>query len=82
MLNIVSIIIGLVAMLFAVVAFIPSRYPYSGQKGDAAEKLSRGTSWVDAGAETFVGLGQRLLSTDKGDVAVLDARVISFHAAG
>ena len=66
----------------SVVAFIPSRYPYSGQKGDAAEKLSRGTSWLDAGAETFVGLGQRLLSTDKGDVALLDARVISFNLAG
>ena len=63
-------------------AFIPSRYPNSGQNGVAAEKLSRATSWSDAGAETFVGLGQRLLSTDKGDVALLDARVISFHAAG
>ena len=66
----------------SVVAFIPSRYPNSGQNGVAAEKLSRATSWSDAGAETFVGLGQRLLSTDKGDVALLDARVISFHAAG
>ncbi|MBC7736804.1 MAG: tetratricopeptide repeat protein [Candidatus Saccharibacteria bacterium] len=66
----------------SVVAFIPSRYPNSGQNGVAGEKLSRATSWSDAGAETFVGLGQRLLSTDKGDVALLDARVISFNAAG
>ncbi|MBC7479187.1 MAG: tetratricopeptide repeat protein [Pseudorhodobacter sp.] len=66
----------------SVVAFIPSRYPMSGQKGTAGEKLSRATSWVDAGAETFVGTGQRLLSTDKGDVALLDARLISFNAAG
>lgn len=61
-----------------VVALIPSRYPFSGQKGEPAEKLSRATSWTDAGAETFTGLGQRLLSTDQGDVALLDARLISF----
>ena len=61
-----------------VVAFIPTRYPFSGQKGDAGEKLSRATSWTDAGAETFVGLGQRLLSTDQRDVALLDARLIKF----
>ncbi len=63
-----------------VVAFIPTRYPFSGQKGDAAEKLSRATSWTDAGAETFTGLGQRLLSTDQGDVALLDARLIKFDS--
>ena len=66
----------------SVVALIPSRYPNSGQTGTAGEKLSRATSWVDAGADTFVGTGQRLLSTDTGDVALLDARVISFDAAG
>ena len=65
----------------SVVALIPSRYPGSGQKGTAAEKLARATSWVDAGAETFVGTGQRLLSTDQGDVALLDARLIKFDSA-
>ena len=65
----------------AVVALIPSRYPMSGQKGTAAEKLARATSWMDAGAETFVGTGQRLLSTDQGDVALLDARLIKFDSA-
>ncbi len=61
-----------------VVAFIPTRYPFSGQKGAGAEKLSRATSWTDAGAETYLGFGQRLLSTDQGDVALLDARLITF----
>lgn len=64
-----------------VVALLPSRYPYSGQKGDAAEKLSRATSWTDAGAETFTGRGQKLLSTDQGDVALLDARLIAFDTS-
>ncbi len=63
-----------------VVAFVPSRYPLSGQNGDAAEKLARATRWIDVGAETFTGLGQRLLSTDQGDVALLDARMITFDA--
>ena len=63
------------------VALIPSRYPMTGQTGSAAEKLARATSWSDAGGETFVGLGQRLLSTEAGDVALLDARLIRLDAA-
>ena len=65
----------------AVVALIPTRYPGSGTRGTAAEKLARATSWADAGGDTFVGTGQRLLSTDAGDVALLDARLITFTAA-
>lgn len=61
-----------------VVALIPARYPFSGQKGSPSERLSRATSWTDAGAETFTGLGQKILSTDRGDVALLDARLIGF----
>ena len=64
----------------SVVAFIPTRYPMSGQTGTAGEKLSRATSWADVGADTFVGTGQRLLSTDQGDVALLDARLIKFNS--
>ncbi|MEO8241469.1 MAG: type VI secretion system accessory protein TagJ [bacterium] len=65
----------------SVVALIPTRYPMTGQTGTAAEKLARATSWTDVGAETFVGTGQRLLSTDQGDVALLDARLIKFDGA-
>lgn len=61
-----------------VVALIPSRYPLSGQNGAALEQLSRATSFTDAGAETFVGLGQKLIATDQGDTPLLDARTISF----
>lgn len=61
-----------------VVALIPSRYPLSGQKGEPLEKLGRATSFADAGADTFIGLGQKLLATDQGDIALLDARTISF----
>jgi type VI secretion system protein ImpE len=65
----------------SVVALVPTRYPGTGQTGTPAEKLARATSWADVGAETFVGTGQRLLSTDAGDVALLDARLIKFDAA-
>ena len=65
----------------SVVALIPTRYPGSGQTGTAAEKLSRATSWADVGAGTFVGSGQRLLTTDQGDVALLDIRLIKFDGA-
>jgi type VI secretion system protein ImpE len=64
-----------------VVAFIPTRYPGTGLNGTAAERLSRATSWADAGAETFVGTGQRVLSTDQADVALMDARLIQFDLA-
>ena len=57
-----------------VVALIPTRYPGSTDSDNAALKLSRSTEWSDAGADTFVGLGQRLLATDTGDTAIMDLR--------
>lgn len=56
------------------VALIPTRYPATVAAGSDAEKLARATSWRDAGAETFTGLGQRLLATDAGDTALMDLR--------
>jgi len=52
---------------------IPTRYPGSG-KADAALMLARATDWCDVGDETFVGMGQRLLTTDQGDFALMDLR--------
>lgn len=60
-----------------VMGFIPTRYPGSAQAADAL-KLSRATEWSDAGAETFLGLGQRILATDAGDLALMDLRRIEF----
>ncbi|SEK03391.1 type VI secretion system protein ImpE [Cribrihabitans marinus] len=57
-----------------VAALIPTRYPGTTERGDDAEKLARATSWSDAGAETFVGLGQRLLTTEATDIALMDIR--------
>jgi len=58
------------------VALIPTRYPGTVERGDAA-RLARVTLWEDAGAETFVGLGQRLLTTEAGDTALMDLRSLA-----
>jgi len=61
-----------------VVALIPTRYAATTPGGTAAERLARATSWTDMGADTYVGMGQRVLSTDAADVALIDARLINF----
>lgn len=64
-----------------VVALIPTRYAGTVAAGSDVAKLARSTDWVDAGAETFCGIGQRLLATDAGDVALMDLRTLSIVAA-
>ncbi|MGV6849078.1 MAG: type VI secretion system accessory protein TagJ [Marinibacterium sp.] len=59
------------------VALIPTRYAGTVERGDDAARLSKVTIWEDAGAETFVGLGQRLLATDAGDIALMDMRALT-----
>lgn len=57
-----------------IVALIPTRYSGTLEHGDSAAKLSRATEWADLGNETYVGRGQRLLTTDSGDVPLMDVR--------
>ncbi|MCR8723327.1 type VI secretion system accessory protein TagJ [Frigidibacter sp. ROC022] len=64
-----------------VVALLPTRYPGTERTGTAAEKLSRATSWTDAGAETFVGSGQRLWTTDNNEVPLMEARSLTIVGA-
>jgi type VI secretion system protein ImpE len=58
------------------VAFLPARYPGSELAEDDDVRLSRKTQWRDLGADTHVGLGQRMLATDVGETAILEARAI------
>ena len=60
------------------VALIPSRYAGSESQEDDAIKLSRKTEWNQLDAETYAGLGQRMLTTDEADIALLDVRQIVF----
>lgn len=59
------------------VALIPSRYPGTAGTGSDAARLARATDWADAGAGTWVGTGQRLLTTAAGDVALMDLRTLT-----
>ena len=61
------------------VGLIPTRYP--GAADDASILLAHETRWSDAGADTFVGEGQRLLATDTDDVALMDMRALTFEGA-
>jgi len=61
------------------VAFLPSRYPGSEAAADDDVRLSRKTEWRDLGADTYVGLGQRMLATDVGETAILEARAIELN---
>jgi type VI secretion system protein ImpE len=61
------------------VALIPTRYVGTTPDGSAAARLARITDWTDLGAETFVGIGQRVLATDAGDIALMDLRALRIH---
>lgn len=58
------------------VAFVPARYPGSEAASDDEIRLSRKTEWRDLGADTHVGIGQRMFATDVGETALLEAGVI------
>ncbi|MDO9524574.1 MAG: type VI secretion system accessory protein TagJ [Gemmobacter sp.] len=59
-----------------IVALIPTRYPGTAPSGSGATRLARATDWTDMGADTFVGIGQRLLATSAGDTALMDVRAL------
>ncbi len=59
--------------------FVPTRYPGSENAADPALALARRTEWRENGA-WFLGLGQRMLTTDAAEFALMDIRRITFHA--
>ncbi len=58
---------------------IPTRYPDSEAAEDSALRLARKTEWTELNDATFIGLGQRLLSTNENDYALMDVREINFN---
>jgi type VI secretion system protein ImpE len=62
------------------VALLPARYPGSEEVADDLVRMGRRTDWRDIGAETYVGLGQRMLTTDAGEFPLLDIRRIELDA--
>ena len=61
------------------VAFLPARYPGSEAAQDDDIRLCRKTEWQDLGSDTHVGMGQRMLATDTGETAMLEARLIELN---
>jgi len=59
-----------------IVALIPTRYAGTVEHGTNSDRLARSTQWNDLGADTFAGIGQRLLTTDLGDTALMDMRLL------
>jgi type VI secretion system protein ImpE len=62
------------------VAVIPTRYPGSDLSADPRVRLARTTEWREVahgvGPGVFHGLGQRILTTDAGEHALMDIRTI------
>ena len=63
------------------VALIPTRYAGTHIGDDDAAKLARATTWTDAGNDTYVGTGQRLLSIGETDISLMDLRSLIMDPA-
>ncbi len=62
-------------------ALLPARYSGTEATDDAALKLGRKTLWQERLKDDFVGLGQRMLVSDRGEHPLLEIRQIRFEAA-
>lgn len=62
------------------VGVIPTRYPGSEKSSDSAICLARKTIWNEEGADIFYGLGQRILTTNTAEHALMDVRSIEIGA--
>src|SRR3954464_14001935 len=62
----------------ASVALIPTRYPGTEREADPALRLARATDWREQPGGAWHGLGQRMLTTDQSEIALLDVRVLVF----
>ena len=65
----------------ASVALIPTRYPGTERESDTALRLARATDWREQPGGAWHGVGQRMLTTDDSEVALLDVRVVSLDTA-
>jgi type VI secretion system protein ImpE len=62
------------------VGVIPTRYPGSESSADSRIALARKTVWTEEAPDVFSGLGQRILTTDGGEHALMDIRSIRLGA--
>jgi type VI secretion system protein ImpE len=62
------------------VALIPTRYPGSETSEDGLIALARKTVWEEVAPGVHSGLGQRVLTTDTGEVPLMEIRTIAIQA--
>jgi type VI secretion system protein ImpE len=55
---------------------LPSRYPGSAESGDDAVCRARLTRWQPLSESAWAGLGQRMWTSDRGEHALLDVRLL------
>jgi type VI secretion system protein ImpE len=61
------------------VGFVPTRYPDSQSQIDDHLRLGWKTEWNNLGAETYVGLGQRILTTDVDEYPLTSIHKVEFQ---
>jgi len=59
---------------------IPARYPGSYKGDDPLLALSRKTEWQECAADLYLGMGQKIFTTDSADYPLLDVREIVFNS--
>lgn len=62
-------------------ALIPTRYQGTEQSTEGELLLARKTEWRELQPEVWAGLGQRVLTSDAGEYALMDVREIVFNPA-
>ena len=60
------------------VALIPARYPGTERESNDALRLARATEWREQPGGAWHGVGQRMLTTDQSELALLDVRTLIF----
>ncbi|WP_295399604.1 type VI secretion system accessory protein TagJ [uncultured Thiocystis sp.] len=61
------------------VGLIPTRYPGSEAHPDPPIRLARKTEWLEPAPGVYLGLGQRMLTTNTEDYALMDVRRIELE---
>jgi type VI secretion system protein ImpE len=62
------------------VGFIPSRYPGSVENTDPECLLGRRTEWNEVDSDTYLGSGQRVLTTDAGEYSILEVTTLELDS--
>ncbi len=65
-----------------VVGLVPTRYPDTELATGDLLSLARRTEWRERPDGSFVGLGQRIVTTDTTEWALMDLRTVTIDAAG